>query len=74
MSNTRIKIFCFESTKVTSEQIENEVNNFLSKPEIITTPDDIVVTISDDYTTIDIRYKLGKTSDKNPKKPKKTSN
>lgn len=73
MSNTRIKIFSFNSAKKTTLQIETEVNEFLSRPEIIADPDDVEF-IPDEFTTINIRYTLRKNKNKSIKGNSKDKN
>jgi len=73
MSNARIKIFSFNSAKTTADDISKIVNNFLENPNIIVDPADIEF-IPDEYTTINVRYTLRKSRDKNIKKHKKSNN
>lgn len=67
MSNVRIKIFAFDSTKQTTSQIEDELNNFLERTDISVETSDIVV-MPDDTTIVTVVYKLRKSAYKSPPK------
>ncbi len=73
MSNTRIQIFSFISCKTTADQMSEIVNEFLQDPNINVDPADVEF-LPDDVTTISVCYTLRKTSNKNIKKPKKSTN
>ena len=73
MSNARIKIFSFNSTKMTADQIAEIVNKFLENPDIDVETADIEF-LPDEYTTISVRYTLRKSRNKNIKKCKKSNN
>jgi len=66
MSNTRVKIFSFNSCKTFSKEMEDEVNAFLERPDIIVDPADVEF-IPDEYTTFKVVYTLRKTTNKNKK-------
>ncbi len=57
MSKVRIKIFAFNSSQKTTDDIEKEVNAFLSRPEIVCDTSDVEF-IPDEYTTVKITYSL----------------
>ena len=67
MSSVRIKIFSFDSTKYTALQIEDEINKFLERADIIVQLGDVEL-ILDDVTIVKISYKLRKSRNKNIKK------
>ena len=59
MSNVRLKIWSFNSAKTHAKEICDEVNKFLSDPNIIVEPADIQV-LPDDFTVVNVVYKLNK--------------
>lgn len=69
MSNSRLKIFSFKSDTIKENQIENTVNEFLQRPEVIAEPGDIIM-LPDDYTIVYITYKLRKKIDNTNKRTK----
>lgn len=66
MSDIRIKLFAFDSAKITEKQMEDEINNFLSGKDIIVDPVDIEF-IPAETSTFKIVYKLRKSGQKTKK-------
>lgn len=73
MSNSRVKIFSFDSTKIKAEEIEKTINEFLERPEVIVDPQDIILH-PDDYTVVYISYFLRKEKNSKPSNKSKKSN
>lgn len=61
-----LKIFSFDATKYTSRQMEDEVNEFLQRPEVLAEPENITVH-PDDFVIVTIIYKLKKIKTSNSK-------
>lgn len=66
-----IKIFSFDATKYTSVQMEDEVNNFLQRPEVIAEPENITIH-PDEFVIVTIIYKLRKSHTKSISKKSKS--
>lgn len=69
MSDTRIELFSFNSTKDTASKISQVVNEFLKRPDIIVEPQDVIVD-ADETTIVSIVYKIKKKLRKSKSKTK----